>query len=132
MSEFLDVQEFHAKFNVPVPLDFKPLSPEVLEFRVKFMQEELDEFSESAQRGDMVGMFDALLDLVWVAKGTADFMGLEAGDWDMGWAAVATANLSKRRAVSASESKRGTSLDIVKPLGWVGPEARLKEILFIK
>ena len=128
-AEYQEVQEFHSKFDIRPALKPTLLGAEVLEFRKKFMQEELDEFIEATKHHDLVGAFDALLDLVWVAKGTADMMGISADQWTEGWEEVVRANMSKRRATSAAESKRGSALDIVKPVGWVGPEEVLRLIL---
>ena len=126
------VHAFHKKFGVPetwCPED-RP-SREVFEFRSKFLQEELNEFI-SAMGGEeesLVKGFDALLDLVYVAKGTALMMGVTPTAWAQGMAEVQRANLSKVRATDATQSKRGSTLDVVKPQGWHGPEDRLKEIL---
>ena len=79
--------------------------------------------------GDRVKAFDALLDLTYVAYGTALFLGVDPGQWHAGMAAVQKANMSKERAESATQSKRGSAFDVIKPEGWTGPEQRLQEIL---
>jgi len=38
------------------------------------------------------------------------------------WNEVQRANMSKVRASSESQSKRGSSLDVIKPEGWRGPD----------
>jgi hypothetical protein len=43
--------------------------------------------------------------------------------------AVQKANMAKVRVAKAEDSKRGSTFDVRKPEGWVGPEARLEEIL---
>lgn len=140
------VAKFHAKFGLPVgahdlmvkptvgqdPLTHDSLEDEAREiqkFRVKFMQEELDEFILTLANKDRVAAFDALLDLVYVAQGTALFMGVNSVQWRAGMRAVHRANMSKVRANSSAESKRGTKLDVVKPEGWAPPERELEEIL---
>jgi hypothetical protein len=124
------VQAFHIKFRLPTGKD-DVLSDDkrAQEFRVKFLQEELDELKEALDAGDRVKAFDALLDLAYVTYGTALFMGVDPLQWHHGMNAVQKANMAKERAVKAEDSKRGSTFDVVKPKGWTGPEERLKEIL---
>lgn len=119
-GELLDVHEFQEKFAVPMPET--PLIPtqEVTEFRIKFMQEELDEFREAIASNDLHKAADALVDLEYVLKGTVLMMGLGTV-WPALWDEVHEANMRKERATSAEQSKRGTALDVIKPAGWVGP-----------
>lgn len=121
-----DLRAFHAKFGHNRPNVPTELSKELSDFRIKFLQEELDEYKTAVANGDLAKQFDALLDLVYVAIGTADLQGFP---WENGWAEVQRANMSKERALSASQSKRGSTLDVIKPPGWVGPdiEGVLKE-----
>jgi predicted HAD superfamily Cof-like phosphohydrolase len=92
---------------------------ETFEFRVKFIEEELTEYREAYEKGDLEGCFDALVDLKYVVDGTADMHGFPM---DEGTREVQNANMAKRRAASAGESKRGSSLDVVKPDGWQPPQ----------
>ena len=69
-----DVIHFHQKFGVPVATEPSFLNCEAYAFRVKFMQEELDEFREAHSTGDMHGAADALVDLAYVVHGTAHMM----------------------------------------------------------
>lgn len=129
-SNYKDVADFHEKFGVPVAKSPTLLTGEALKYRIDFLQEELDEFVQAHETGDLEGAVDAMLDLVYVAMGTADFMGVGEERWQRCWDEVQRANMSKERAQTASESKRGTSLDVVKPEGWYGPQ--LKPILGIE
>ena|ERR1044071_83420 len=122
-SGFDDVGEFHRKFELPHLGDGRlphlP-APDVWEFRRKFLLEELREADEAYRAGDLVKFFDALIDLNYVAYGTAH---LAALPWAQGWAEVQRANLAKERAASAADvrSTRGHALDVVKPVGWTPP-----------
>jgi len=59
------------------------LGKQAFEFRLKFLQEELDEFARDHAAGDMHGAADALVDLAYVLHGTALMMGLPwAALWD--------------------------------------------------
>lgn len=64
---------------------------------------------------DLAGQADALVDLVYVALGTAVMMGLP---WQELWSDVHAANLRKVRG----RTKRDMPLDLMKPEGWVGPQ----------
>lgn len=114
-----DIADFHEKFGLEMPKRPSALSAEMLQFRIKFLQEELDEYIKSSEEGDLEGQFDALIDLVYVAMGTAYLQGFP---WKEGWDEVQRANISKERATTAGQSKRGTSLDVIKPPGWIPPD----------
>jgi predicted HAD superfamily Cof-like phosphohydrolase len=126
---YQDVQNFHDKFAVPLAKVPALLEGETYNFRLGFMQEELQEFVQAHYDNDLEMGFDALIDLVYVAYGTAQMMGCTPAMWQELWDAVQTANMSKVRATSAADSKRGTSLDVIKPAGWVPPNAAHKEII---
>lgn len=116
---FDDVAVFHegilGDFASPLPT---MVSPEYVHERLKFMVEELDEFINAEEAGDIVEMADAIADLVYVALGTAYRMGLPFPEI---WDAVHAANMRKVRG----ETKRGNKVDAMKPVGWVGPETEI-------
>jgi predicted HAD superfamily Cof-like phosphohydrolase len=128
MSDFGDVGRFHHKFGLHhVEQDGTGAGPrEITEeeraalilFRIDFMQEEFDEFCQAVDNADEAGMFDALIDLVYVAMGTAHLLGYP---WKAGWDRVQEANMAKERATSEDMSKRRSTLDVVKPEGWTPP-----------
>lgn len=93
--------------------------------RTRFLKEELDEFSVAAWDANIVGIADALADLVYVALGTAYKMGLP---FDEIWAAVHSANMRK----VSGPTKRGNKVDAMKPVGWVGPEAEIARAIMRK
>ena len=119
LSNYEDVAAFHEKFGLTYDGKPRMLDSETVRFRLKFLEEELMEFRVSAISDDLPGMADALVDLVYVAMGTAYMMGLP---WQQLWSEVQRANMSKVRASSEAESKRGSSLDVIKPYGWKGPD----------
>lgn len=124
------VLEFHKKFSLPVG-DADLLTPnlDAIVFRLKFLKEETAELEEALAEEDRVKAFDALLDLVYVAHGTALFMGVSPEQWHAGMQAVHECNMAKVRVAKAEDSKRGSAFDVKKPEGWVGPEAQLAKIL---
>lgn len=117
--ERADVLAFQQKFQVPMAKEPAFLDAETLRFRFKFLEEELQEFWFAHNGGDMHGAADALVDLAYVLHGTALMMGLP---WPVLWAEVQRANMAKERATHASQSKRGSALDVIKPEGWRGPD----------
>ena len=124
------VLEFNQKFGLPDgSKDVLTGAPALQKYRAYFIREELNELTDAFVTQDRVAAFDALLDLVYVVQGTALFMGITPQQWDEGMEAVHFANMSKVRAESAAESKRGLDIDVIKPLGWVPPEAMLAKIL---
>lgn len=125
-----NVAEFHEKFGLPMGTDDQLMNnPEAQDFRVKFLQEELDELKEALAEGNKTKAFDALLDLAYVACGTALFAGINPAQWHAGMHAVHSCNMAKVRVAKAEDSKHGSAFDVKKPEGWVGPESRLEEIL---
>lgn len=122
-DNFANVGEFHEQFGLDSVtfngVGQRPFPPELADFRIKFMQEELDEFIEGHDEGNLAKMADALIDLVYVAMGTAHLLGLP---WQELWNDVQRANLAKVRASSdGSDSKRLSAFDVIKPEGWVPP-----------
>lgn len=101
----------------------------VKNLRVNLMHEELAEFEDALASGDKVAMLDALIDLCWVAKGTALTMGIPVEEWANGVDAVFNANMSKLLVESEGDSKRGHKMDVKKPAGWFGPEHELEKII---
>lgn len=121
MSYFNDVGRFHRKFDLPVTGDRPPamLAPDVFRYRLQFMQEELDEFVTAHLEGDLEATLDALVDLAWVAMGTAHFLG---APFDEGWQEVVRANMEKERGEADGAHKRGVAEVIRKPSGWRPPD----------
>ena len=149
MDKYLsDVSAFHAKFGLDSlqPGMPGPLSTDLAKIRANFMLEELMEYAHSCgleleiQDGEatfvpaspaflnLEGSLDALVDLTYVVTGTALFHGFgnrhSEGRTIFGeaWHRVHQANMRKMRASHASQSKRGTSFDVIKPEGWIAPK----------
>lgn len=202
MSKYCeDVQVFQEKFGFNTPDQFILIPQDLFDFRVKFLLEELEEYTHSYTVSDLGTAIDSLIDLVYVACGTAiyhgvsfdkfddilnvDFsllfsskipsgklhfltpeqhfqfvklvskniqqyeeayflkdeekiktsiasiylncmfastmMDISNEQWDEMWDDVQRANMSKERATSSSQSKRDSTYDIIKPVGWIPP-----------
>lgn len=115
-----DVVDFHDKFGVPFSRGkrdgYRIPSEELQKLKFTHMHEELDEYEKAIAAGDMEGALDALVDLVYVVLGTARAHNFPFNE---AWCRVHAKNMTKKRALKASESKRGSAFDIVKPEGWV-------------
>ena len=117
-SYFDNIRQFHEKFNQCYNGPPKFFDREMDAFRIQFLTEELHEYVDSDKLEDKL---DALVDLTYVALGTAYLHGF---DFDKAWERVHAANMKKVRAERASQSKRGTSLDVIKPHGWIAPNLK--------
>jgi predicted HAD superfamily Cof-like phosphohydrolase len=125
-----DIYDFHERFRLLYDGPPKTLEGDLLDFRVKFMQEELDEYAEAAAEGDLEKQLDAIIDLVYVALGTLLAQGLLPA-FAPGWNRVQAANMAKVRTERVEDSKRGSTFDVTKPEGWKPPtHADLIEQLF--
>lgn len=119
MNNFQDVVDFHKKFGIEQPPVPQLLDPITMDYRLKFIAEETTEIVKGYYTKDLHEVADGLIDLVYVAMGTAYMMGIP---WHDLWNEVQRANMSKQRAPSAGHSKRGNSLDVIKPEGWKQPD----------
>lgn len=122
--DFSCVGDFHRRFGLPhigtVTTPTLDVGRDVVQFRLKFLEEELAELKEAYERDDLPGVADALVDLVYVALGTAHIHGIP---WGPAFGEVHAANMQKERAASdGSNSKRLHSFDVVKPDGWEPPD----------
>jgi len=86
-----------------------------LEFRIKFLQEELDEMRDATNAEDVV---DALIDLCVVAIGTLDSFKIDS---HLAWNNVLEANMNKKVGIKASRPNPLGLPDLNKPEGWTAP-----------
>jgi NTP pyrophosphatase (non-canonical NTP hydrolase) len=115
-DETLDVLAFAAKFGLIHHVTPGHLTKRKLDERVRFLQEELDELRAACERQDLAAQADALVDLVYVAKGTALMLGLP---WNDLWREVQRSNMAKvRRETRHGDHKVG----VMKPENWQPPQ----------
>ena len=113
-----DIDNFHKKYGfeknekVGIPDD-----NELVNFRTSFLMEELAEYTNAITKKDSAGALDALVDIVYIALGTAWLFNLP---FEKAWKEVQKANMKKIRSKNKSE-KRGTKFDVVKPKDWKAP-----------
>jgi len=114
----LDIDRFHKKFRfeknnkVGIPDD-----TELVNFRTSFLMEELSEYTNAIVKKDTAGALDALVDIVYIALGTAWLFNLP---FNKAWKEIQAANMKKVRAKDKT-GKRGTKFDVIKPKGFIEP-----------
>lgn len=108
--------------------ELNPLTPEQHRWLVSFVHEELTEFSAAFGQQDIVGMCDAVGDLIYGAMGAFKKMGLNREQVRGVFAAIHAANMTKRRG----NKGRGSDEDAVKPEGFVPPEEAIADLLFLE
>tara|TARA_B100002019_G_scaffold292114_1_gene314258 strand:+ start:1912 stop:2322 length:411 start_codon:yes stop_codon:yes gene_type:complete len=90
-----------------------------LEFRIDFLQEELNETEAALINMDAEEIVDGLIDLCVVAIGTLDAFGV---DPYKAWDEVLKANLAKEVGVKPSRPNPLGLPDLIKPEDWEGPD----------
>lgn len=121
---FEDIIEFHEKFKLDRLDKPGPLNKELDDLRWDRLVEEMKELLVAKKAKDMEGQFDALIDIVYIALGTAYLHGL---DFNAGWKRVHKANMKKQRVENIKDSRHKNSFDIIKPKGWHSP--KLKDLV---
>jgi len=135
-----DIARFHEKFGleqnnskVAVASEQQPdgdmldnwlsknrdkMTIEEWELRHLRLADEAEEYAEAVEDEDDEETLDALVDIMYIALGTAYRRG-----WDFAeaWKRVHTANMEKQRG-NPTNSKYGSGFDIIKPQGWNGPD----------
>ena len=124
MNMYQDVVEFQKAFDQRV--GEKPELPDAQErlLRMDLLQEEVEEYFEAEQNNDIVGVADALADIIYIACGTAVSYGIPL---DKIFEEVHRSNMSKLVEGKVVRREDGK---ILKPEGWTGPD--VKGILGVK
>ena len=112
-----DIMIMHEKYGVwdKVQAFDKEKLNKFLEFRIKFLEEEMNELSTAETADDVV---DALIDLCVVAIGTLDLFDVDAR---LAWDRVHEANMNKLVGIKESRPNPLGLPDLVKPEGWIAP-----------
>jgi hypothetical protein len=112
-----DIFGMHSHYKVhPVidEMDGEKLK-KFLEFRINFLQEELDELKTAEDPEDVV---DALIDLCVVAIGTLDGFNVDSYK---AWDEVLEANMNKEVGIKEGRPNPLGLPDLMKPTGWQAP-----------
>ena len=100
-----EVEEFNDLMNKPN--NYEPTIPEEKEWKFvyNFILEELEEYREACEQGDIIGVLDALCDITYVSLGNGVMLhGLKDKIWDA-YQEVQRSNLSKA-CTSEEEAKQ--------------------------
>jgi len=119
----LDIADMHSKFGVNSVirnLDKNKLK-KFLEFRLNFLQEELDEAkealaSDNSERAEDI--VDAMIDLCVVAIGTLDAFDVDSYE---AWNRVHEKNMQKSPGIKPERPNPLGLPDLIKPNGWTAP-----------
>ena len=90
-----EVEEFNAAMGKPNT--YKPNIPDEKEwmFVYNFILEELEEYAEACQEGDIIGVLDALCDITYVATGNGVMLHGLKDKFQDAYAEVQVSNMSK-------------------------------------
>lgn len=125
-SKFQQVKEFNDEIiNLEIVSHAPLLKSERVDWFLGVISEEANEFAEAWKSADRVGMLDALIDIAYFLLGRVYECGFTEAQWDKCFAAVHECNMTKRKG----NKGRGSDDDAIKDADWVGPEARIGEIL---
>ena len=115
-----DIADMHTKFgvNIKVRTFDKEKLKAFLDFRYKFLKEEMDEIALAIDEGDTDGIVDGIIDLMVVSIGTLDAFDV---DTHKAWNAVHEKNMQKEVGVKATRPNPLNLPDLIKPVGWSAP-----------
>lgn len=86
------VREFHEKFSVPSADAPTHGSPDRRDLRFALIEEEVEEFADACYEHDVIGMADALADIIYATIGAAVEFGIPI---DRVFAEVHRSNMTK-------------------------------------
>lgn len=110
------VRQFHEVGGHPIAESPQLLTQDRAEKRAKWSREEIQEFLDAIEAKDIEEAYDAIIDLLYFAYGTAVEMGL---DVEPGFRAVHEANMAK---FPGGVQLRDADGKVMKPEGWVAPD----------
>ena len=120
-----DINFMHQKFGVLEWIhknkDDKDKMKKVLDFRMKMIQEEVDETNAAIKDKNPEEIVDGLIDMCVFAIGTLDAFGI---DPHSAWSEVMLANITKEPGVKESRPNPLGLPDLIKPENWEGPDHR--------
>ena len=124
MSYFRDVGEFHRKFDIPA-FDPRKLcefpKKEITDYRVRFLEEELQELKNAIAANDLPEALDAIADIIYVACGTAHYFN---APFQQIWDEIHRANMGRVKVTpeNCPPEKQYRPDLVIKPPGWKAPE----------
>ena len=119
-----DINEMHKKFGVhdwvKKELENNEWSrlQKFLNFRMKMVQEEVDETNEALEQKNPEEIVDGLIDMCVFAIGTLDAFGIDA---HKAWDEIYNANMMKEVGVKEGRPNPLGLPDLIKPDNWKNP-----------
>lgn len=116
-----DVNTMQEKFGVRTRVNELTQEElcEFIEFKYRFLQEEMTELKHSIENRDADLFVDSIIDLCVVAIDTLQALGVNS---TLAWDRVHQANIAKEPGVKPNRPNPLRLPDLIKPEGWVGPE----------
>ena len=109
--------EFNNAFEIPKLENPGIGSEELIELRIKLLQEEVAEYAEAARGGDLVEVLDALADIAYILAGTVINHGMQHV-FDDAFAEVHRSNMAKLVDGKVLRREDGK---VMKPENWLPP-----------
>ena len=143
IKAYKDVIDFHRKFSLAGG-GLNTIDRDKFKKRIEFLFEEMSELADAhdvlyqVDEKDInkevleqyfVDSIDALLDIIYVALGTLDIMGVSHTQSVEHWDAIQKANMAKVKKDPDDDSEDTAHKDIVKPEEWVSPDEEHRSIL---
>ena len=109
--------EFNNAFEIPKLETPEIGSEELIELRIKLLQEEVAEYAEAARGGDLVEVLDALADIAYILAGTVINHGMQ-DVFDDAFSEVHRSNMAKLVDGKVLRREDGK---VMKPENWQPP-----------
>ena len=109
--------EFNNAFEIPKLETPEIGSEELIELRIKLLQEEVAEYAEAARGGDLVEVLDALADIAYILAGTVINHGMQYV-FDDAFSEVHRSNMAKLVDGKVLRREDGK---VMKPENWQPP-----------
>ena len=114
-----DVENMHHKYKVHDWIEANPDKlNELFKLRMRMLNEEFSETMDAYLQGDPEELIDGLIDLVVIAIGTLDIVGVDPHE---AWNEVYNANMAKEVGVKPGRPNKLGLPDLRKPSGWKAP-----------
>lgn len=121
MNIYDDIMQMHTKFGVYDWIEQNKDNPkmnELYKLRLRMLTEEYAETMNAYLQGDSEEVVDGLIDIIVIAVGTLDILGVNPA---VAWDEVHGANMAKQVGVKPGRPNTLGLPDLVKPSGWTAP-----------
>src|SRR3990167_1809648 len=113
-----DIQKMYDKYGFNTYNFSEEKLNSFLDFRVKFIEEELSELKSAIEQRDKSEVVDAIIDIIVVAIGTLHLFDVEI---HKAWDEVLKTNLMKKVGEKDTRKNNFGFPDLIKPEGWISP-----------